>query len=151
MELPDKPHYNAKAVNMKEAMRLYFDEQLPLATVGKLLEVSGQTILYRFRKYGINARTKSEWQTGRKRPELSRENNPNWKGGKSQTCGYLKLNANTREHRQIAETVLGRKLKSTEIVHHIDGNGCNNRHDNLLICTQSYHVLLHTRMEANNG
>lgn len=54
-----------------------------------------------------------------------------------------------REHRAIAMKVLGRSLKGDERVHHIDGNGCNNSHDNLVICPdQAYHVLLHTRTAA---
>ena len=49
-------------------------------------------------------------------------------------------------HRVIAEKVLGRKLKSHEVVHHHDENGLNNIHNNLLICTRSYHACLHHKM-----
>lgn len=49
-------------------------------------------------------------------------------------------------HRVIAEKVLGRRLKSNEVVHHIDGDGLNNAHTNLLICTKDYHNSLHARM-----
>jgi len=46
-------------------------------------------------------------------------------------------------HVVIAEQILDRPLKTSECVHHLDGNGLNNSHDNLLICTRSYHTYLH--------
>lgn len=47
------------------------------------------------------------------------------------------------EHRYIMEQFLGRKLKSNEIVHHIDGNKRNNNLSNLEILTRSEHARLH--------
>jgi recombinational DNA repair protein (RecF pathway) len=53
------------------------------------------------------------------------------------------------EHRVIAEKILGRPLKSREVIHHVDCNPANNAHDNLVICpNQSYHMLLHLRQRA---
>ena len=51
-----------------------------------------------------------------------------------------------REHIEIAERVLGRKLKKAEVVHHINGDKTDNRNCNLLICSQQYHIQLHHRM-----
>jgi len=66
-------------------------------------------------------------------------NNPNyraedrWVGSDGYVC--IKTDAGIkREHQYIAESVLGRKLKPDEIVHHIDEDKTNNRNDNLLIC-----------------
>jgi len=50
------------------------------------------------------------------------------------------------EHVLIAEKVLGRFLKRDEVVHHINSHRADNRNENLLICTSSYHHYLHGLM-----
>lgn len=49
------------------------------------------------------------------------------------------------EHRHIMELHLGRKLSSTELVHHRDQNKLNNAIENLEITDRSEHVKKHTR------
>ena len=52
-------------------------------------------------------------------------------------------------HKVIAETVLGRALPDGAEIHHVDGNGLNNTHSNLVICpSHGYHMLLHLRQRA---
>src|SRR5512138_3070980 len=80
-----------------------------------------------------------------------KDKNHNWKGGRYiGTQGYIHIlqedGSYQREHRAIAESVLGRKLKPEEVVHHIDGDKTNNSFDNLLVCTQSFHLWLDRRM-----
>lgn len=49
-------------------------------------------------------------------------------------------------HTVICEEVLGRQLPAGACVHHVDGNGHNNAHSNLVICQDgAYHVELHRR------
>lgn len=129
-------------IDILTAQELY-ENGMTLKEVGELCGATAPTIAYHFRRNNIKIRNKTECQIGKKRPFLSKENNPNWKGGRCTTCGYVKLNSNMREHRFIAEKVLGRKLNKSEVVHHIDGNGLNNANSNLVICTQSFHVFLH--------
>jgi hypothetical protein len=47
------------------------------------------------------------------------------------------------EHRLAMEKYLGRKLKSTEHIHHIDGNQRNNNIKNLILLSNSQHYKLH--------
>jgi HNH endonuclease len=51
------------------------------------------------------------------------------------------------EHTIIAERSLGRPLKKGKVVHHINGIKDDNRNENLLICSSSYHRWLHAEMQ----
>lgn len=43
------------------------------------------------------------------------------------------------------EYYLGRKLHKNEVVHHIDGNGLNNRLSNLQVMFRAEHLKLHQK------
>lgn len=52
------------------------------------------------------------------------------------------------EHIYVAEKMMGRKLTSKEVVHHLDGNRINNRTDNLLVLERSMHAKLHSWLKG---
>ena len=85
--------------------------------------------------------------------------NPRWNGGIVDQAGYrLRLcvghpYANSqgyvREHRLIAEWILGRPLKPHNQVHHVNLKRSDNSPGNLVVCeNQEYHYLLHQRARA---
>lgn len=47
------------------------------------------------------------------------------------------------EHIKIAEASMGRPMRPTEVVHHLDGNRANNRTENLLVLERAQHTRLH--------
>lgn len=75
------------------------------------------------------------------------DKHPNWQGGKSKTRYYKTIRLSKKfyvyEHRIVAEKMIGRKLKKGEVIHHKDGNGFNNKPENLQIMTQKEHIQFH--------
>jgi hypothetical protein len=96
--------------------------------------------------YGKGQRGPANGMYGR-----TREQNPNWRGGrKVRKDGYVfvrathhpaNINGYVLEHRLVMEQVLGRYLEPQEVVHHIDNNPSNNAPENLrLYSSQAEHI-----------
>jgi hypothetical protein len=74
----------------------------------------------------------------------------NYKGTTEHSGGYLcefEDGHRQLQHRLVVERFIGRKLKRSEVIHHIDGDKTNNSIENLQIMTQSDHIKAHQAQE----
>lgn len=88
---------------------------------------------------------KEPWDKGKKRPEMSGDKHPNYKGGWIQD-GYHCISISGRQigfHTHLIEKKIGRKLTSQEVVHHVNGDKLDNRIENLQLMSRSDHMKLH--------
>lgn len=122
--------------------------------MAKIVNCNHKTILRNLRDFNIKTRNPSE-AVSEKHKQIIRM--LRWKGGRGiNHSGYILLfmpwhpNSNQRgyvfEHVLIASQILKRPLKKTESVHHINGIKTDNRPQNFVICTNSYHRWLENNM-----
>lgn len=68
--------------------------------------------------------------------------------------GHLMISTESgarRMHRWVMEQMLGRKLRRGEVVHHKNGDGHDNREENLGLMTQAEHARHHYPEARKNG
>lgn len=73
-------------------------------------------------------------------------------GYKTRTLTFMDGSTTTvYEHRLLMEKALGRKLRSGEVVHHIDGNPSNNSLNNLEILSNREHAKHHAAQKSQEA
>jgi len=142
------PYHNKKWLKQK-----YWEEELSLSEIAKLCGVVQCSITSAMVKFNIPRRSAS---VGRKIKKASAESNPNWKGGIRQTKDGVRIHCPNHPRADnmgyvkrsslMVEKVLGRYLKENELVHHVNFNQLDDRHENFLVCEFGYHTGLHNKI-----
>lgn len=118
-----------------ELRKWYEVDRLTVDQIGKLLGVSGKVVNKACKRFGFQMR--------RRGPKSGAEHT-GWKGGRRvDKSGYILIYApdhpeasstgTVREHRLVAEQMLGRPLLPQEVVHHRDDDPANNDPSNLQV------------------
>lgn len=143
-----------------EVVRMYCDGMMP-KDIQKKTGVPFQTIYRWAVKRGVN-RSKSqsyemmrdkhmEWiqRSIATRKRIARGRSLDKSGYEICTISEKVGDGTNRVHRMMMEEYLGRRLRSDEVVHHINGDKSDNRIDNLVVMERSKHISLHHKGKQN--
>lgn len=88
------------------------------------------------------------------------DKHPRWKGGLIQVGGYLykysphhpnkTKDGYVAQHRLVMESVLGRLLLASEVVHHLNGDKMDNRPINLAVCRSTGEHFIQHHLETRD-
>lgn len=165
---------NKVTVNPHEMADMYVDEKMSIPEISEKTGYALSTIRHRLKKLGVLRTRKesliiagskgklsaakgkkrtftTEWKENLK-ASLIRRGELYSKGISVKKDGYIEYtrgkNKNRGVHVVVMEEHVGRRLRSDEVVHHIDGNRSNNSLCNLALMTRAEHSRLHAT-EAN--
>jgi predicted DNA-binding protein YlxM (UPF0122 family) len=115
--------------------KLYLKDELSMQMIADKLKYSLNTIHLRLIELKIPIRTSQEAMLLRYKGKHIRNKMPN---------GYIRIhhpitNNRVLEHRLVMEQKIGRPLKSSEVVHHINGIRDDNRVENLCVLSKKHH------------
>lgn len=153
----------------KELTKLYVKEYLTMEEIGKLYGVSRQAICLLSKKYNVKAQDGERplcscCKCGKKYRAYRRDLKRNKSNYCSMVCyasarfesgnkdiDYKKKRHYLRIAREQYEHYHGIKLKSNEVIHHIDGDCMNNSKENLMrFSSQSEHLKHHHKIRINS-
>jgi predicted DNA-binding protein YlxM (UPF0122 family) len=130
---------------------LYIIKEMSINEIAKNFNVTQTIIRRRMKEFGIEFR---DAEVARKM--YSGEKHHSWKGGRRKHDGYVQIkkpnhpNADScgyvYEHRYLIEQKIGRRLKTEEHVHHVNGIKNDNRLENLQLMTNIDHIKLHAKL-----
>lgn len=103
---------------------------------------------YAKRRQFCSAECANQFSKGKKRrPGLRGKDNPRHKSRQIKEGRKVMIwndeNKLVYEHRDVMEKVIGRKLKTNEIVHHVNCDPLDNRPENLSLMTKGEHLKAH--------
>jgi hypothetical protein len=129
--------------------------------IGEELGIDHSNVLRFLVSRGVTLRTrcaarKQAFQRGRARKKFGARN-PAWRGGiKKHSEGYVlhrkpdhpraDCSGYVPEHVLVMERKLGRNLRCSEVVHHVDEDVTNNSPENLILCScRAEHSRIHAK------
>ena len=162
-------------LNIEELKRLYLVDKQSLSKIARAVGTSISTVRRHLLSAGVELRTRADgirnnpeqgsWFKGRtyKMSEKTKDLLRNAKlkhsalyakGTRVKSTGYIEYTKGTNkgrcEHCVVMEQHLGRKLRTDEVVHHINRNRKDNRLNNLQLMTRSEHSKLHRQLQLKN-